>query len=208
MKMATEHPVDDQLADYVLGTLSPSEMADLDRRIAASADLRREVDLLTEAMAQAAVRTLVPMPATGRDRLLAVLGGGQRFAGLVPRLGQMFDLPARAVQALLDKVDDDSAWISGFAPGLRFFNFSPGPRHAAAGAEAGFVRLAVGATFPRHRHVGHETTMVIEGQMRDGDKVFGPGSVIEHDKDTEHGWVTDGPTELLVVSVHHGLQPV
>jgi putative transcriptional regulator len=148
----------------------------------------------------------VPVPATGRDRLLAVLGGGQRFAGLIPRLGQMFDLPGRAVQALLDKVDDDSAWISGFAPGLRFFNFTPGPRHAAAGAEAGFVRLAVGATFPRHRHVGHEMTLVIEGQMRDDDKRFGPGSVIEHDKDTEHGWVTDGPTELLVVSVHHGLQ--
>jgi putative transcriptional regulator len=208
MKMAAEQPVEDLLADYILGTLSPPEMAELDRRIAASPDLRREVDLLTEAMAQAAVRTLAPVatPATGRSRLLEVLGGGQRFAGLVPRLGQLFDLPERAVRALLDKVDDESAWISGFAPGLRYFNFTPGPRHAAAGAEAGFVRLAVGAAFPRHCHLGHETTLVIEGQMRDGDKRFGPGAVIEHAKDTEHGWVNDGPTELLVVSVHHGLK--
>jgi anti-sigma factor RsiW len=213
MKTGPDHLDDalrDQLTDYVLGTLPASQMAELDRRIAASADLRREVDLLTELLAQAAVRTLepLPVPVNGRNRLLAALGTGQRFAGLIPRLGQMLDLPARAVQALLDKVDDDGAWISGFAPGVRYFNFTPGARHAAAGAEAGFVRLGAGVSFPHHRHIGHEMTMVIEGQMRDGDKRFGAGAVIEHDRDSEHGWVNDGPGDLLVVSVHHGLTVV
>jgi anti-sigma factor ChrR (cupin superfamily) len=205
---ASDRPHPERLSDYVLGVASAEDRAEIEREMAASQDLRREIDLLTEAMAEAAVSDLAPLPVppAGRARLLAAIGSGERFAPLVARLASLFDLPAATVRALLDKIDDGAAWIGGFAPGLRFFNFTPGPRHLAA--EAGFVRLAPGAIFPRHRHLGHETTLILEGWMRDGDQRFGPGSLIEHEKDSEHGWVNDGPGDLVVVSVHHGLQPL
>jgi putative transcriptional regulator len=203
-------PLHDVLPEYVLGSLPAAEMAAIDRQVAGSPELRREVDRLMEALSAgllAGLPPLTPAPAA-RDRLLAAVGGGARFADRLAGLAQMFDLPVPTMRMLLDKVDDAGAWIGGYAPGLRFFNFTPGLRHAGAGADAGFVRLEPGAAFPRHRHLGHEKTMVLEGQMRDGEKRFGPGSVIEHDEGTEHGWVTDGTTSLLVVSLHHGLQPL
>lgn len=198
------------LPDYILGTMPAAERTVLERQIAGSPELQREVDLLAEALAQGTLSGLPPLapPGNGRARLLAAVGAGERLAAFQPRLAEVFDLPKSTIRMLLDKVDDAAAWIGGFAPGLRFFNFTPGPRHAHTGADAGFVRLAVGAAFPRHRHLGHEMTFVLEGQMRDGEKRFGPGAVIEHQEGTEHGWVTDGAHELLIVSLHHGLTPV
>jgi putative transcriptional regulator len=206
--MSASHPLHEALPEYVMGTLPPAEMAAIEREIAASPTLRQEVDRLTESLAQAALAQMhaLPPPPSVRDRLLASVGRGNRLAPLVARLSAVADLPAGAVRALLDKAEDAATWIGGFAPGLLYFNFIPGPRHA--GADAGFVRLEPGAKFPAHRHLGHEITFVLEGQMRDGDQVFGPGDVIEREKDSTHGWQAEGADPLTIVSIHRGFEPL
>ena len=71
--------VQERLPEYVLGTLSPSEMQEIDALVAASPALRREVDVLTEALAAtaAALRPLQPS-ARARARLLAASIDGER----------------------------------------------------------------------------------------------------------------------------------
>ena len=206
--MSATNPLHEALPEYVMGTLPAADMAALDREIAVSPALRREVDRLTETLAHAALAQLqaLPPPPSARERLLAAVGKGNRLAALVSRLSEVADLPAGVVRALLDKADDAATWIGGFAPGLLYFNFIPGPRHA--GADAGFVRLEPGAKFPYHRHLGPEITFVLEGQMRDGDRVYKPGDVIERETDSEHGWQTEGDADLTIVSIHRGFQPL
>ncbi len=200
--------LDDALPEYVLGTLSPAEERAIARLLAASPELRQRTDSLSEALALAMTAGLSPVaPSPGlRPRLLATVAGAERFAPFYAGLGKMLDLPREAIAALLAKVNDAAAYVTGYAPGLRYFNFTPGPQ--LRGADAGIVRLAVGATFPRHRHVDLETTFILEGQMREGDEVHGPGTCFARAKESEHGFSTEGPRDLVLVSVHRGLVPV
>jgi ChrR Cupin-like domain len=194
-----------ELAGYLFGSLPPDVKAALDRQIADEPALRREVDRLTEVL----VATLVPAlpPATpspvAKARLEATLVSVDRFAPFWTSLSRLCDLPVHVVKRLVAKVDEPAAWLPGYVPGLSYFNFTPGLK--LAGADAGFVRLEVGTTFPRHRHLGDELTFVLEGRLREGERVFGPGALLERARDSEHVWSTEGQRPLVTVSVHRGI---
>jgi anti-sigma factor ChrR (cupin superfamily) len=202
------------LPEYVLGTLAPTEMREMDALVAASPALRREVDLLTEALAGAAAGLVpvAPSPAV-RARLLASVstaaGPADRFAPFVAQLARLFDLPADGMRAVLARIDDAAAWLT-FSPGIDYQHFVPGPRLAAVpGCEAGLVRLNAGVTFFRHRHLGGpETTFVLSGTMRDGEPCYGPGSLITREQGTVHAYAATADQDLLIAVLHHGIEPM
>ena len=185
----------------------------MDALVAASASLRREVDALSEALAGSAgwLAPVEPSPAV-RARLLASVGASSpastRWSPFVAELARLFDLSTEAVRAVFARADDARAWL-GFAPGVQYQHFTPGPRLAsAAGVEAGLVRLDPGVRFLRHRHVGGpEITFVLEGTMRDGDRSHGPGSAVTWEQGTAHDYAASAENGLVIAVLHHGIQP-
>ena len=194
------------LPEYVLGALPEPARREVAAAVAASPALAAEVDRLTEALAAlaAAAPAVVPAPAV-RARLLETLGGVNRFAPFLPELGRLLDLPLDAVRAVLAGVDDAAAWEAGL-PGTELQHFAAGPRLASA--DAGFVRLAPGVTFPRHDHLGQEITFVLEGAMREGGRVYGPGAVLEKRAGDVHDYAATPERPLVVVLFHFGIVPV
>jgi anti-sigma factor ChrR (cupin superfamily) len=202
--------VQERLPEYVLGTLAPAEMQEMDDLVAASPALRREVDVLTEALADSAAARLRPVePSAGvRARLLAALDSPVRFAPFVAELARLFDLSVEAIRAVLARVDDAATWLT-FSPEITYQHFTAGPRLAAdPAAEAGLVKVAAGASFFRHRHTGGpEMTFVLQGTMRDGDRRYGPGSLIRREQGTVHDYQAVGEGHLVIIVLHHGIQP-
>jgi putative transcriptional regulator len=156
------------------------------------------------AWAEAVVTPLAPSAGL-RERILGDLEGIARFQPVTEALRRFVDLSADAVDGLLRKIDDAAAWAEGF-PRVHYFHFAPGP--AAAGAEAGFVRIESGATFPNHRHLGPERTFVLDGTMHDRGRAYGPGSVIESATGTAHDYTAGPGRYLIIVSLHNGFELV
>ena len=66
------------------------------------------------------------------------------------------------------------------------------------------LRYAPGAAVPRHRHLGLETIMVLEGSQSDDNGTYGEGSVVLNPAGSEHAvWSTDGCVVLI-----HWARPV
>lgn len=170
-------------------------------------DLDDEEALLLAAWAEANATPVAPSAAL-RGRILGSLAGVGRFSAVAEALRRFVDLGAEPVAELLRKVDDPSAWLSGLPgmTGVRYFHFTPG--RAAAGAEAGFVRLEPGATFPHHRHLGPERTFVLDGMMHDRGQLHRPGSVIESATGTAHHYTAGAGRDLIIVSLHNGFEIV
>jgi len=60
-----------------------------------------------------------------------------------------------------------------------------------SGATLHLVRLPGGRTFPTHRHLGPETTLVLSGRMQDGPAHLHPGDWITHRPGTLHAPAAD-----------------
>jgi putative transcriptional regulator len=158
---------------------------------------------LLAAWVEATVAPEVPSAAL-RRRLLESAAGPGRFAAIAAALGRVTDLAADAVAALLGKIDDARAWTEAPFPDVRYLHFNPGA--AVAAVEAGFVRMAPGARFPHHKHLGHEVTFVIDGLLHDRGHVYGPGSVIESAAGSEHDYAAGPGRDLVIVSLHGGVE--
>jgi len=60
------------------------------------------------------------------------------------------------------------------------------------------LRYAPGARVPRHRHLGLETIMVLEGSQGDENGTYRKGSVVLNPAGSEHAvWSTDGCVVLI-----------
>jgi quercetin dioxygenase-like cupin family protein len=140
-----------------------------------------------------------------RARLLATVASADRFAPFLPALSRLFDLPAAALRAVVERIDRPGDFLVG-GPGVSYLHFAPGPALSAAGAEAGIVLLEPGADFPRHRHLGTESTFVLEGVMRDGEASHGPGALVEHPAGTSHDYAATAARPLVLLVVHHGIE--
>jgi hypothetical protein len=196
----------DDLAAYVLGILPETEQRALDRALAESPELRRELAAVRETLGGTADAIgKVKAPAAGRARLLAALDGGARFAPFLHDLMRHFDLAAARMRELFDKVDDPASWEPGPLPGIAVMHFAGGP--GALARDTGFVRLPRGLQFPYHRHVGHEVNYVMEGAVRNGDgRLFLPGEAIEMTAGTEHEFSIPEDADALIAVVQDGFE--
>jgi quercetin dioxygenase-like cupin family protein len=145
-----------------------------------------------------AVEPVAPPPHL-RERLLAELGGSERFAPFLDRLAALFDLAADRVRTILQRFDTDEGWTVMY-PGASFFDFEGGP--ALGEATAGLVRIAAGQPFPHHKHLGEERVMVLQGAFVDdsGQRV-GPGQLAIMPDGSEHAFEVVSEQELLYVVV-------
>jgi quercetin dioxygenase-like cupin family protein len=195
----------ERLSEYVLGTLAPGELAGLRAEVDASPELQREVAHLTEALAHTAgvLPPVRPSPAA-RTRLLEALGGPDRFRPFFAELARRFDLSVQAVRDLLARVDDPAAWEASPSPSVKLIHFPGGP--ALAGADAGFVRVAAGQTFPRHSHQGPELAFVLEGRMIKDGRVYHPGDIDEVPTEEIHEYSVGEERDLVVMVWHHGIR--
>ncbi len=138
-----------------------------------------------------------------RARLLANLASEARFAPFYAELCRHFALALDALRGVLQKIDDRSSWQAAPIPGVGFFHFAPG---AGSGfAEAGIVKLAKGARFPMHQHLGDEVNFVLEGTLIDGGISYGPGSAIVRAAGTSHDYSAGSARDLVLVAGHNGI---
>lgn len=188
---------------YALGVLEPDELASVERAIASDPALAAELVAYQDTAHQLAV-PIEPSPAV-RSRLLASIGGGplERFAG---RLGALFDLTVDRAREILGLIERPASWEIQ-APGIALVHFDGGPAFAAA--DCGFVRIAPGAIFPFHKHVGDEACVVLEGALYDptNDRVISAGEDYVQPAGTEHALVNRGTADCIFAArAMHGIE--
>lgn len=181
---------------YALGILDAEEAQRVDDAIARDPDLARELDahMATAEVLVDAVAPVAPAPAT-LARLLASAGGGrfERFAG---RLGTFFDVSLERAREFLGLIERPDSW-DGQGGGIALVHFQGGA--AFATADCGFIRLEPGAVFPSHTHVGDETTIILQGSVRDEvtGSVLHPGDEYVQRAGSSHQLVCEGEVACI-----------
>ncbi|HEX3759488.1 MAG TPA: cupin domain-containing protein [Kofleriaceae bacterium] len=160
---------------YALGILESDEAGAVEHAVAGDAALAAELASYqhTTGAIGSVIQPVAPSPDV-LQQLMASVGGGP-FEAFAARMARMYDVTVERGRELLGLLDRAASWIPQVVPGLHFIDFEGGP--ATAGADCGFVRLAPGAIFPPHTHLGEEMTTVLSGQIRDlaNDITLGPG---------------------------------
>jgi anti-sigma factor RsiW len=197
----------EKLTEFVLGTLPPEEMAELEALCAQDPALASQADELRALLSDyASVLPPTPLAPEGRARLMAAVASPDRFAPFLAKLADILQLSLDKVRAVVARIDDEAIWEKGL-PGIDSFHFDAGP--SLAGADAGLLRFAPGAAFPRHRHVvGREVTFVLEGDLVEGGVTYGPGSVVVRELGSVHSCAATPGRGLTTLVVHYGIEPV
>jgi quercetin dioxygenase-like cupin family protein len=185
--------VKELLPIYALGALEPDEAKLVERAIAGDPALAAELDALQRA-AEQLVSPVAPSSAV-KVRLMASIGAG-RFERFGHRMASLFDVSIDKAREFLGLIERPGSWNVG-APGVGLVHFDGGPAFAAA--DCGFVRLAPGATFPHHKHLGEEASMVLSGTLRDAasGRLLGPGDELIQAEGTEHHLVCEGSEDCI-----------
>ena len=148
----------------------------------------------------ASVEPVAPSSSTRASLLAAV--AGPWYAPFARRVAELCEISQDKARELLGAVDDAARWLVGPGPGIEAFHIDAGP--SLDGAIVGFIRLAPGAEFPDHIHIGAEDVYVLAGSCIVDDGA-GPVTVAageEHPmvKGSRHV-VTAGPDGCLYLGV-------
>jgi hypothetical protein len=191
---------------YALGILEPDERKSVERAVAMDPQLAAELvayqDTTHELAALAA--PIEPSPAV-KSRLLASVGGGalDRFA---QRLGALFDVTVERAREFLGLIERPASWEAQ-VPGIALVHFDGGPAFAAA--DCGFIRLAPGAIFPYHKHLGDEVCVVLEGAVYDptNDRMIEAGGDYSQATGTAHALINKGSVDCIFAArAMHGIE--
>jgi putative transcriptional regulator len=198
------------LPEYVFGAqaLERPDVHVLEAALRSDASLAAELRTLNDAWACLAetLRPEGPSQST-RERTLAAAHNSLRYERFVPDLCMHFDLASTVVFDLLMQMANPARWLLGPMPGIHVMHFEAGPR--AVAPDTGFVRLAAGLHFPRHRHVGHEVNYVLSGSLRDGDgTLVPPGQAIIKTPGSVHEFSVGSEAEALIAVVQAGFELV
>lgn len=135
-----------------------------------------------------------------RARFMARASGPARFSPFLDRLIDLFDLPEADTQREIDAILDPKAEWEELVPGCTFRDFDGGAQLGEA--HAGIIRVAPGAAFPNHRHVGEERVLMMQGRVRDTDGTeYRAGDVIVMPDGSEHELSVVGDTEVIYAAV-------
>lgn len=207
--------IDAWIPDLVLGTLDSAARDEVQVHLELCARCAGEVADATAAFSDIALSLppVRPHASVFTDILTSIAAGeprpegptaSDRFADLIDRVAEFFDLTRERVKALLDLVDEPTAWGPGKVAGISLLDFRGGAR--IAGADAGFVRLEPGTTFPYHRHVGGEVVMVLEGSfVGDDGAITRRGEGLRFAAETCHEFTARAEGCLFAVVIWEGL---
>jgi quercetin dioxygenase-like cupin family protein len=187
--------------------LPGAELPEFVSELAPNETLRDELsELLTSLSALAPAESDAAGLARGRARLLAAVTESSarpkasRFEPLFGKLTQFFDLNVAALRAVFARAENDSEWQAGPLPWVSLFHLDGGP--AVAGLDTGLVRLKKGMPFPRHRHVGAERVLVLEGGYFDDDqRWYGPGDFHSMAEGSEHSLLMGAEQDVLLAVI-------
>lgn len=194
---------------YAMGALDAVEAAEVERALVAHPGLERELDRWREAIAAIGETDEPVMPAAGvRARLLASLGDSRdvsRFDRFMEQVAELFAVTVDGAREVLAKIDDAAAWRP-LMPGIDCIRVSGSSNPAQP--QCAFVRVAAGTTFPWHRHVGEERSLVLHGgaHMADG-RDLRPGDVLVVDENVEHDFVVEGDDACIFAVRSNGMIP-
>jgi hypothetical protein len=118
-------------------------------------------------------------------------------------LDKYFAIGVENLRAILRKIEDPANYQDAPIPGVRFFHFAPGG--SSGFAEAGIVKLAQGASFPRHRHVGDEINFILEGTLIDAGLTYDPGSAVVNAAGSAHAYSSGQSRDLILAAGHNGI---
>jgi putative transcriptional regulator len=209
-----EH-VDGWIPELVLGTLDGPTRATVEVHLEGCDRCAAEVIAMGEALSVIALSLPPerPHPAVLTNVLTSVIEEQQRrgertlrdrFGALVERLAAFFEVTSDRARTLVELVDEPAAWSRGPAEGINLIHLQAGARFALA--DVGFVRMAPGATFPHHRHVGGELVLVLEGGfVEDDGTVVLSGATQDLAAGTSHSFVALPEGCVLAVIIRDGL---
>jgi quercetin dioxygenase-like cupin family protein len=184
--------IDELLPLYALGLLEGDEASRVERAVAADPALAATLASFEDTL----IAPIAPPPDLER-RLLASAGGG-RFERFAARVGEIFDLGLERARELLGMCERESSWGEE-APRVFLIHFAGGP--AAATADCGIVRIAPGGTFPPHRHLGEERSIVLSGILRDHDgTLYRAGDELVCAQDSSHLLTVEGDEPVIFVA--------
>jgi putative transcriptional regulator len=92
-----------------------------------------------------------------------------RYAPFFGQLSALWHAPEQLVLRELTRAKDPKHWRSTLLPGLKTFDVEVDGR--LGGERARLLHFAPGARFPRHRHRGCESVLVLEGSYADGNSL-------------------------------------
>lgn len=154
-----------------------------------------------EALSELAQALLPGAPShAARERLLtSARSPALRWAPHFDKLAALFDLGEPQLLEIAESSARSERWENLPLAGVRLFHLIPGP--ALAGADAGLVSIPAGTSFPLHRHLGEERTLVLEGALREPDgTLYRAGDSLTRRADTSHAFqVLPGATLIYAV---------
>ncbi len=193
---------------YALGILTPEETAVVDAAVARDATLAAELAGLCDATTELIVSEAPEAPAAEvKTRLLASIGGG-RFEDLSDRMSTLFDVTVDRAREFLGLAERSASWEVQPIPGIHLVHFDGGPRYTAA--DCGFIRMAEGAMFPLHSHLGEEVSLILSGQLEaidaDGVRtVLGPGATLTQAEGSSHQLTAIGGECIFAARAMNGI---
>jgi hypothetical protein len=128
-----------------------------------------------------------------------------RFRRFIPQVSHLLDLSDEDALRCLDQAASAASYAPGFFPGMSLLHVRGGA--AVANAITGFVRVAGGLAFPRHRHLGQESVLIVQGRLLDDGRVCEPADVVVMPAGSAHAFsVLPGPDLLYLAVVERGLE--
>lgn len=210
-----------ELADlYAVGALSDSERAELDARL-----LARDPELLGHLRRVASVSALLgdaidatEAPPTARADLLARLSAikreqideqarvGEAFADERAKVAAGPRVEAGAIRqesaGVVFRAAAEGRWWPTGLPGVWGKSLYKSKRDDR---ETLLVRCDPGALIPRHAHEGVEELLVVQGTLRVGEVLLGPGDYIRTQPGADHGDAVSPDGCICLFFTSHGV---
>ncbi len=173
------------LLDLLSGQLTGTALHDAIAHVRGCADCRAAQDKLGSVLDMLHDAPPSPIPSGAAERLLARAKAGGRLTHFVDQVSRLFDLSTADADALLRRAQGNEGWEEGPGPGVEVMVVNAGAR--VVDSITALVRVAPGATFPWHPHLGPETVLVLEGGFRDSQGIeVWRGEVQQMPGETEH----------------------
>ncbi len=177
----------DQLLELMSGEATGAALHEAIEHVRTCADCRAAQEKLGRALDMLHAQPASSVPTGAGERLLARARQG-RLAYFTDQVAQLFDLSTTDAAELLRRAQANEGWEAGPDVGVEIMPVNAGPK--VSECITALVRVAPGATFPWHPHLGPETVMVLEGGFRDSQGVeVWRGEVQQMPGDTEHDFV-------------------
>jgi quercetin dioxygenase-like cupin family protein len=186
--------VQSRVMEYALGRLSPEEERAFVSQLEASSEMQAELTEIMDSLSQIAEAYTQTMPSPRRSLKDQVM---QFALGNESHEHSTFE----SEKVIVRSAYDDNGWTESGMPGI---TIKPLYSNSVLGTQTALVRLAPGTHYPKHRHVGTEECLVMEGVLRMDDITLTAGDfVVNKDGEIHHDtWTDEGCLLLLSGSLH------